>query len=159
MHIVNICNIPESFAASPKGKYSRGVKDVSVALGRQPESFDLRQRQPFDVQICRIPAGKSRCPYHLHTSQFEFYHVLSGEGSVRHKDGVSKVKSGDAFQFAPGEPHQLTNHGIEDFVLCIVADNPLSEACYYPDSDKWLIEAPDGPILRSKPLGYFDGEE
>jgi hypothetical protein len=53
-----------------------------------------RQRQPFDVQICRIPAGKSAEPS-----------VLSA------------------------------------------------------DSDKWLIEATDGPILRSKPLDYFDREE
>lgn len=144
---------------SPKGRYARGNKDISVALGRKPDSSDLRERLPFDVQICRIPPGKRRCPYHVHTSQFEYFQVLSGNGTVRHKDGETKVGPGDAFQFAPGEPHQLGNDELEDFVVLIVADNPLSEACYYPDSDKWLIEAPDGPILKSPPVDYFVGEE
>jgi mannose-6-phosphate isomerase-like protein (cupin superfamily) len=156
---VNVRAIPESFSMSPKGRYARGNKDVSVALGRNPDSSDLRERLPFDVQICRIPAGKRRCPYHLHTSQFEYFQVLSGSGTVRHKRGETKVEPGDAFQFAPGEPHQLSNDGMEDFVVLIVADNPLSEACYYPDSDKWLIEAPGGPILKSPPVDYFEGEE
>ena len=159
MKKINVRDIAESFSSSPKGRFARGVKDVSVALGRKPDSLDLRERQPFDVQICRIPPGKSRCPFHLHTSQFEFFQVLSGSGSIRHKDGLMSVVPGDAFQFAPGEPHQLINDGAEDFVLLIVADNPLSEACYYPDSNKWLIEAPDGPILKGIQVDYFEGEE
>ena len=159
MKKINLKEVPESFSVSPKGRFARAVKDVSVALGRKPDSFDLRERQPFDVQLCRIPPGKSRCPYHQHTSQFEFFHVVSGTGAVRHKDGVTQVIPGDSFQFGAGEPHQLINDGVEDFVLLIVADNPLSEACYYPDSGKWLIEAPEGPILKSPPVDYFEGEE
>ena len=159
MKKINVKDVSESFSISPKGKFARGVKDVSVALGRKPESLDLHERQPFDVQVCRIPAGKTRCPFHQHTAQFEFFQVLSGVGSVRHKDGVTQVLPGDAFQFAPGRPHQLINHGSEDFVVLIVADNPLSEACYYPDSDKWSIEAPEGPILKSQRVDYFEGEE
>lgn len=144
---------------SPRGKYARANRDVSIGLGRKPDSTDLNERHPFDVQICRIPPGKRRCPYHLHTSQWEFFHVISGTGKVRHKDGVTALESGDAFIFRPGEPHQLINDSAEDLVLYIVADNPLSEACYYPDSSKWLIEAPNGQILRAQPVDYFEGEE
>jgi uncharacterized cupin superfamily protein len=156
---VNIRDIPPSARASPKGKFSRSNVDVSVALGRKPESLDLRERQPFDVQICRIPPGMSRCPYHFHTAQWEFFHVLSGSGKVRHQDGITTIGSGDAFQFGPTEPHQLINDGSEDLVVYIVADNPIGETCYYPDSKKWSIETPTGAIIRSEPLDYYDGEE
>lgn len=159
MKKVNIRDIPQSAKSSPKGRFSRVVTDVSVALGRRPDSTDIRERHPFDVQICRIPPGVSRCPYHLHTAQWEYFHVISGSGSVRHEGGLTPIGKDDAFLFAPEEPHQLTNEGSEDLVLYIVADNPIGEACYYPDSRKWMIEARKGQVVRSDPLDYFDGEE
>jgi uncharacterized cupin superfamily protein len=157
MKKINLAQIPESSSTSPKGKYARALKDVSVALGRDPKSTDLEKRQPFDVQICRIPPGKSRCPYHLHTAQWEYFQVVSGAGAVRHKDGVDKIARDDAFLFGPGEPHQLINDGGDDLVIMIVADNPVGESCFYPDSRKWAVGA--GTILRSEPADYFDGEE
>jgi uncharacterized cupin superfamily protein len=156
---INTGQMAESFAKSPKGRYGRANKDVSVALGRKPESTDALERQPFDVQICRIPPGMRRCPYHLHTAQWEYFHVLSGAGSVRHDLGLTAIGAGDAFLFKPGEAHQLINDGPEDLLLYIVADNPTGEACYYPDSKKWSIEVSDGPVLRSENRDYYDGEE
>jgi uncharacterized cupin superfamily protein len=156
---VNLRDIPASARTSPKGKFSRANQDVSVALGRKPDSLDLAERHPFDVQVCRIPPGVSRCPYHAHSAQWEFFHVMSGAGTVRHKDGRSRIARDDAFLFAPEEPHQLTNDGTEDLVLLIVADNPIGESCYYPDSDKWSVTGAGERILRSEPLDYFDGEE
>ena len=159
MKKVNIRDIIPSSKTSPKGKFSRSNRDVSVALGRKPDSTDLNERHPFDVQVCTIPPGVSRCPYHAHTAQWEFFHVLSGTGAVRHKDGVTRIEKGDAFLFAPDEPHQLINDGTGDLELYIVADNPIGETCYYPDSAKWSVESPAGYIMRSEPLDYFDGEE
>lgn len=159
MKIVNTDRLPEPSAVSPKGKYADSFKDISEALGRDPKSTDLAKRHPFDVQMLRIPPGKSNCPYHLHTAQWEFFHVLAGSGSARHREGTSRIERGDAFLFPPGEPHQLLNDGTEDLILYVVADNPIGEACYYPDSGKWSIEVANGPILRSPPLDYFDGEE
>ncbi len=156
---VNTRTLAESSATSPKGKFSRAIKDVSIALGRKPESTDARERHPFDVQICRIPPGKSRCPYHYHTAQWEFYHVISGSGSVRHREGTTKIEAEDAFLFPPGEPHQLINDSPADLVLYIVADNPVGEACHYPDSNKWAIDVTPEPILRGETLDYFDAEE
>lgn len=78
---------------------------------------------------------------------------------MRHQNGITQVVQGDAFQFGPGESHQLVNDSAEDFVVLIVADSPLSEACYYPDSEKWLIDAPDGAIFKAQPVDYFEGEE
>src|SRR5690242_503273 len=86
MHKVNTNKMPELTWSSPKGKYAGAGKEISEELGRKPESTDLNQRHPFDVEISRIPPGKINCPYHSHSAQWEFYHVISGTGIVRHKD-------------------------------------------------------------------------
>src|SRR5204863_5736064 len=100
-------------------------------LGRKPQSTDLNDRPPFDVEITRIFAGKRACPYHSHSAQWEFYHVISGKGAVRHKDGTTPIEAGDAFIFKPGEAHQLINDSSEDMVIYVVADNPMGESCHY----------------------------
>ena len=68
-------------------------------------------------------------------------------------------KSGTLLSFGPEQPHQLTNDGSEDLVLYVVADNPIGESAYYPDSKKWGVRSPERRILRSEALDYFDGEE
>ena len=159
MKIVMITELPVKVSTSPKGKFASAEVNISVALGRKPGSMDLRERHPFDVQICRIPSKKSSSPFHAHTAQWEYFQVLSGSGQVRHQAGITNAGTGHAFLFEPGEAHQITNLENEDLVLLIIADNPVGEAVQYPDSGKWSIEVPDGPVLRSKPLDYFDGEE
>src|SRR6266446_8305501 len=116
MRKVNLKDVPEQERKSPKGKFGRASKNISVALGREPESLDLSQRHPFDLALVRIPKGKSYCPYHSHSVESELYLAISGRGSVRDKDGSTMVSAGDAFFFQPGEAHQLTNAGEEDFV-------------------------------------------
>jgi len=159
MHKVNVRDVTAEHWSSPKGKYVSVDQELSVALGRKRDSTDIIERHPFDVEICRLPAGKTSCPYHSHSAQWEFYHVLSGSGHVRHEEGLTSIEAGDVFIFKPGEPHQLINNGTDDLVLYIVADNPVGESCYYPDSKKWMVHSPDKRLLRSEPLDYLDGEE
>jgi len=159
MRKVNTNNMEELVWASPKGKFAGAGKQVSEALGRKPFSTDLMERHPFDVEICRIPPGKSAHPDHSHSAQWEFYHVISGNGVVRHKDGTTRIAPDDAFIFEPGQPHQLTNDGSADLVLFVVADNPIGESCHYPDSNKWLVRSPERRLLRCDALNYYDGEE
>ncbi len=159
MQKVNTNQLEELSWASPKGKFVGAGKQVSEALGRNPKSTDWLERHPFDVEICRIPPGKVPYPYHSHSAQWEFYHVISGRGLVRHQAGEMAVEPGDAFLFKPGEPHQIRNGGAEDLVLYVVADNPMGESCHYPDSGKWLVRSPDFRLVRSESLDYFDGEE
>ncbi|HUB67522.1 MAG TPA: cupin domain-containing protein [Candidatus Methylacidiphilales bacterium] len=156
---INTKNLEEITWASPKGKFGGAGKQISEALGRIPQSTDLNERHPFDVEICRIPPGKCAYPYHLHSAQWEFYHVISGGGTVRHKEGTTFVESGDAVLFKPNEPHQIANDGAEDLVLYVVADNPIGESAYFPDSKKWLVRSPERRLLRSEGLEYYDGEE
>ena len=156
---VNTHELAEESWSSPKGKFIGAGKEVSEALGRKPQSTDLNERHPFDVEIVRIPAGATPYPYHLHSAQWEFYHVISGQGVVRHQDGTTPIVSGDAFLFKPNEPHQITNNSSEDLIIYVVADNPIGESFYYPDSKKWGVNSPERRILRSEALGFFDGEE
>lgn len=161
MRKVNLKDIQEQERKSPAGKFHKFVKDISVALGREPESLDLTKRHPFDLAVVRIPKGKSYCPYHSHSAESELYLVVSGRGSIRDKSGKTEVGAGDAFFFPPGDAHELINAGDEDFVYYVVADNPRGDCCYYPDSSKWAvtIEELEEIIVKGKETDYYDGEE
>jgi len=159
MKKINTNSVTEYNWSSPKGKFQGFGKGISEELGRVPTSTDLLERHPFDVEICRIAPGQTPCPYHSHSLQWEFYHVISGTGLVRHQNGTTNLEPGDAFLFKPGEPHQLINNGTTDLVLYVVADNPMGESCHYPDSNKWMVRSPERQLISSKPVDYYDGEE
>jgi len=159
MNKTNTNDITEEPWASPGGRFAGFYKGVSLALGRKERSTDIMERHPFDVEISRTPPGKANCPYHSHSAQWEFYHVISGTGKARDKGGLTPIEAGDAFIFPPGEPHQLINDGTADLVIYVVADNPSGESCHYPDSQKWVVRSPERRLIRSEPLDYYDGEE
>jgi uncharacterized cupin superfamily protein len=159
MRKVNTNELEELTWSSPKGKFAGAGKEVSEALGREPDSTDVMKRHPFDVEILRVPPGKAPYLYHAHSAQWEFYHVISGSGVARDEIGTTPIIAGDAFLFKPGEAHQITNTGTTDLVLYVVADNPMNESHYFPDSNKWRVPIPKRQVLRGEPADYFDGEE
>ena len=162
MRKVNINGIKEEAWQSPRGKYAASFKGISEALGREPLSLDLSKRHAFDLEWTSIPPGKPNFPYHAHSAQWELYLIVSGEGKVRDKDGTTEVVAGDAFIFGPDQPHQLINSGKEDLVYYVIADNPIGESGYYPDSGKWKVNkssAGDRVVIKGGETDYFDGEE
>lgn len=159
MQKVNISEIPWESQRSPGRKFARDQRRISEALGRDPRSTDINKRHPFDVDITKIPPATASCPYHSHSAQWEFYIVISGRGKVRHAEGSMVIAPGDAFLFKHNEPHQLINDQDEDLLIYVVADNPVGETCYYPDSGKWAVKSPEYRLMRSEPLDYYDGEE
>jgi len=159
MRKINTNALDEFAWSSPRGTFSGTGREISEALGRKPASKDFNERHPFDVEILRVAPGTSPYPYHSHSAQWEFYHVISGNGVVRHEDGTTPIESGDAFIFPPGEPHQISNNGSEDLVVYVVADNPIGESHYFPDSAKWAVGSPGYRLIRSEALEYYDGEE
>lgn len=158
MKKVNVNKLEADKWGSDDGKFGGSGVQVSEALGRERHSTDLMKRHPFDVEILRVPPGKAPYPHHLHSAQFEYYHILSGEGEVRDAEGITPVTEGDAFLFKPGEAHQLRNTGTRELVVYVIADNPLGEVWYYPDSDKWGVPVPERRWLRGEALDYYDGE-
>ncbi|MGI8819296.1 MAG: cupin domain-containing protein [Chthoniobacterales bacterium] len=163
MKTVKLNDIGERGRKSPTGKFQSFSREISVALGREDKSTDLLKRHPFDLTLARIPPGASYCPYHAEGAQWELYLVVSGRGTVRDSSGNTEVTPGDSFLFKPGEAHQLSCAGEEDFVYYVVADNPIGDSCYYPDSGKWAVrkEGDETVILKGKgaEADYFDGEE
>jgi uncharacterized cupin superfamily protein len=162
MRKVNINDLKEEPWQSPGGKYAVYFKGISEALGREPASLDLSKRHPFDLEWNRVPPGKPNFPYHAHSAQWELYLVISGKGTVRHKDGRTEVQIGDVYIFGPDEPHQLINSSEEDFVFYVIADNPIGESAYYPDSGKWKVNkssAADRVVIKGHETDYFYGEE
>jgi uncharacterized cupin superfamily protein len=159
MQKVNTHEIADDVWSSPKGKFGGASREISVALGRKPLSSDLNERHPFDVEILRLKPGQTPYPYHSHAAQWEFYHVISGRGLVRHEGGTTPIVEGDAFIFRPNAPHQMTNTGDQDLVIYVIADNPFGESTHYPDSEKFAVRSPERRLLRSGPLDYYDGEE
>lgn len=161
MKKINANEVEEYSWSSPKGKFGGMGKDLSEALGWDPQGADGRARHPFAVEILRLAPGQTPYPYHSHAAQWEFYHVLAGRGLARDESGRTPIEAGDAFIYGPGEAHQLSNESAEELVIYVIADNPMGESCYYPDSQKWLVRSPERALLRggSKATSYYDGEE
>lgn len=161
MKKVNLSQIAERERRSPTGKYQSLVQEISIALGREDKSLDLEKRHPFDLALARIPPGASYCPYHAESAQWELYLVVSGRGKVRDASGSTEVAAGDAFLFKPGEAHQLSCASEEDFTYYVIADNPIGDSCYYPDSGKWAVrkEGDEMKIVKGSETDYYDGEE
>lgn len=160
MRKVNLEAIAEKERKSPKGKFHTYFKEVSVALGREPKSTDVRKLHPFDLSLYRIPPGASRCPYHLHSFESELYLVVSGHAQVRDRDGLTEASAGDAFFFGPGEAHEIRNPGPEELTYYVIANNSLGECCYYPDSDKWNVNnGAEDMIVKGREVDYYVGEE
>lgn len=161
MRKVNLKDVEWQERQSPKGKFGRRMKQISLVLGRDPESLDLAKRWPFDLALVSISKGKMLCPYHSHSAESEMYLVVAGRGKIRDKDGWTDVGAGDAFFFGPGEAHQIANAGDEDFVYYVIADNPRGDMCHYPDSGKFAVwkAGDDEVIVKGTDADYFDGEE
>jgi uncharacterized cupin superfamily protein len=160
MQKINLKEIPEEEYRSPKGKFHQFYKGVSLALGCKPDAPEANKRAPFDLELVRLPPGASLCPYHIESAQWEMYLVVSGRGTIRHSGGTTEVVAGDSFIFAPGEAHQQSNFSDEDFIYYVIADNPIGDCAFYPDSNKWGVRIGSKfTVLQQEIATYLDGEE
>jgi uncharacterized cupin superfamily protein len=159
MRKANLSDVAEEKWSSPSEKFCVYDKPLNEALGGDPLSADLMKRWPFAVELTRIPPGAANYPFHSHAAQFEFYLIVSGTATVRHKAGETEAKPGDFFVFIPGEPHQIINRSAHDLTYYSVADNPLNDHCYYPDSKKWSIKVPERQYLKGERVDYHHGED
>jgi len=158
MKHVHLDAIPWMEWSSPGGKFHGFGQQVSEALGAVANATLAGGGHPFDLEIGRLPPGKSGCPFHAHSGQWECYWIRSGRGVMRHGSERREVQAGDLALHPPGSSHQLINTGDTDLTYYLVADNPLTEIWRYPDSNKWGFR-PGGGIFLRQDVDYHYGEE
>ena len=110
--------------------------------------------------VVTLPPGAKVCPLHDHAQSEELFFVLAGQPSVRALDGTIECRKGDfiAFPTGPSGTHQLVNESDADATVLLLGTEGSDEVCYYPDSNKVLID-PGRLILRAAPvLDYYDSE-
>jgi uncharacterized cupin superfamily protein len=158
---LNESEIDWSVDLSPKGKFESHNKSLSFELSaaaRVPDRHAPVRRRPFEVELVKLSPGKWNCPRHYHSEQWEYYIVVAGHGEMLQENGKPSLPMtpGDHIVQPPGWIHTVANTGQEDLIYYVIADNPVDEHCYYPDSDKW---AAAGAIFRMQEADYFEGEE
>jgi uncharacterized cupin superfamily protein len=158
MNKINLAEISIEKSRSPKGRYRRLRQHISQSLTGVNGLVKSGLKQPFDVELVRLPAGAFNCPYHSHTTQWEVYLILAGRGRVRTPAGNAEVREGDCLVHPPGEAHQIKNTGATDLVYYIIADNPSADICHYPDTNKWSLPGHPLPV-RIQPSNDYEGEE
>ena len=150
--------IEEHHMLSPKGKYEAYRKHVADGLCGKERSGEWGGGHPFDVELCRMPAGKRNYPLHGHAAAWEYYIILSGTGHYRTEAGEEPIREGDHIIAPRGEARQLINDGDVDLVFYVIATSPRADVVTYPDSDKRLI-APKGLCFEPKRESDYKGEE
>jgi uncharacterized cupin superfamily protein len=113
-------------------------------------------------RVVRIAPGKAFCPLHWHEANEEFFYVMEGTPSIRTGRGTIVCRPGDFIAFPCGErgAHQVINESARQCLVLLAGMNQTLEACFYPDSNKVMVQREAGRLLvRSSPaIGYFDGE-
>lgn len=127
---------------SPKGvheSFNRFMCNELTAVPDLPPDAPVSLHpRPFEVDLVRLAPGKKNCPLHGHSAQWEYYIVLSGHGQMLQQAGVDPLPMGpgDHLVQPPGWVHTVENHGEEDLTYYVIADNPVDDTCWYPDSGK-----------------------
>lgn len=150
--------IPWTAQNSPKGTFGLSRRSLTLGVGGKKDVGTWGGGHPFDLEIHRIPPGKSNFPMHEHSAQWEAYYILSGEGKVTMTEERQTIKAGDYLVFPPGEAHQINNTGKEDLTFIVIADNPPADLIHYPKSRKWLAK-PSRKTFEMNEVDYFKGEE
>ncbi len=119
-------------------------------------------------RVSTLEPGHAFCPLHSHAREEELFFVLDGEPSVRTLSGTVRCRKGDFIALPVGVSgtHQLLNESGAPATVLLLARTEETDACYYPDSDKVLVDTEVSIVgdsrsimVRATPqLDYFDGE-
>jgi uncharacterized cupin superfamily protein len=153
------------------------VRDERDERAEQPGVYHVRDAEVgfaigarrLGYRVSTLGPGQRFCPLHAHAREEELFFVLEGEPSVRTLAGTIRCRKGDFVALPVGESgtHQLINDSDAPATVILLARNEDVEACYYPDSDKLLVDT-DVPlkddlrslmVAASPQLDYFHGED
>jgi uncharacterized cupin superfamily protein/glyoxylase-like metal-dependent hydrolase (beta-lactamase superfamily II) len=139
---------------APHPRYESDDGEVGLLIGSRQLGY----------RLTRVAPGKAFCPLHSHVAGEEFFYVIEGAPSIRTLRGTVRCRPGDFIAFPTGErgTHQLLNDSDAPCLLLLVGVEEGKEVCFYPDSQKVLVDVPAEDVsvmVRSAPLlDYFDGE-
>ncbi len=150
--------------------------DERVEHPDQPSQFSCHDAEvgftigarKLGYRVSTLDPGTRFCPLHGHAREEEIFFVLDGEPSVRTLSGTIRCRKGDFIALPVGVSgtHQLLNESNAPATILLLARTEAFDACYYPDSDKLLVDMPaplvegrDSLLIAASPqLDYFEGE-
>jgi len=158
MKTSQINDTPEERWSSPNGRYEVFRKSVSLALGGIKDVGEWGGGHPFDVELSRVPPGKSNFPLHNHSAQTEIYLITEGNGVLHSETETMELRPGMAIYCAPGDSHRIESNGPTDLIYFVIADNPRSDICSYPETGKMFMK-PQRRCILPKDADYFGPED
>lgn len=141
-------------------KYESSSKDPVPYTAQFADVGRLLGAEKLGYSATILRRGEAFCPLHWHTREEELFVVLSGTPTLRTPRGTAKLRPGDciAFRTDPGGAHRLENHADEDALVLLIANTDRGDVCYYPDSQKFVVEA-TGTLVHEHPqLDYYHDE-
>jgi uncharacterized cupin superfamily protein len=128
--------------------------------GEAFEIGDFIGAEKLGYRLVRLGPGLASSPLHWHACEEELFVVLAGSPTLVTASGDVALRTGDYVSFAtrPSGAHKLVNRSAESCEVLMVANVDPSDVCYYPESQKLLVER-SGVLVRDNPiLDYWDGE-
>ena len=130
--------------------YRARAFDIGLAIGAEKLGYQLGRLEP----------GTSFCPEHWHLAEEELFVMLDGAATLVGPRGSWPLRRGDlvAFPTRVSGSHKIVNESDAPCTVLAIANVDAHDVCFYPNSEKVLIEA-TGQMLRARPqLEYYDGE-
>ena len=130
--------------------YGSVTFDPDVLIGAEKLGF----------RLTRIAPGQVSSPLHWHLAEEELFYVVDGGVTLLGPRGEVELVRGDfvSFPTRASGAHKLVNRTDAPCTLLMVANTDERDVCFYPDSEKLLVEKTGQMVRYSSTLDYFDGE-
>ncbi|HEV2739845.1 MAG TPA: cupin domain-containing protein [Candidatus Elarobacter sp.] len=140
--------------------YAKGPNDPAPFTATWVDAGRLIGAEKLGYGATRLARGEAFCPYHWHTREEELFVVMRGTPTLRTPRGTFVLRPGDCVAFAtdPRGAHKLWNDADEEALVLMIANTDPGDACFYPDSRKFVVEASDTLVRDHPQLDYYDGE-
>jgi uncharacterized cupin superfamily protein len=149
-HVVNVDEVEET-------DYREGLHFGGFGKALTPSMETKGGR--LGVNRCRLPPGRTMCPFHFHQREDEAFFVLSGRGVLRYGDDLRVIGPGDCVSCPAGTrvAHQIANPFAEELVYLAIGPHDPDEVCVYPDGGKVMVRSLS-KIGFLESTGYLEGE-
>lgn len=147
---INLDELPMHSGAGDPVPYTATFSEIDPFIGATKIGSAVTVLEP----------GEAFCPYHWHTAEEELFIVWDGTPTLRTPRGPHVLRRGDFVSFPthPSGAHKISNESLVPCTIVMIANTNPNDVCYYPDSDKHLVEATDTLVRSTPQLDYYDRE-